>query len=254
MTVTGQQTYPYGFRGAFTYGDVSIEGEDGSNPGEPAHPIEPPEPGEPPIGGGNIFSRLFKSSSYIKFFFVGMVSYNKDKFWAQLDGYEGTVGSSVNFKFNDQEVVRATYRVGVLRFLLGYSLYERENGSHSRRFTFYGYTGARLHYADIFSDLNRVGNSLDLSSFWGEPVLGIQNRLRFKNWLFLLQGDVGGFYSGQNYSYMIQFIGYYRISNLLSLKMGWSDWDINHKREFRNETLILNVHLSGSTTGLTFHF
>ena len=157
----------------------------------------------------------------------------KDKFWAQLDGFEGTVGSSLNFKFNNREVVRATYRTGLLRFLVGYSLYERENRSHSRRFALYGYGGMRLHYLDIFSDLNRVDNSLDLGSFWGEPVFGIQNRLIFKNWLFILQGDVGGFYSGRNYSYMIQFLSCYRISNLLSLKMGWSDWDINHKKEIR---------------------
>jgi len=243
-----------GFRGAFTYGDVSLEGEDGSNPGEPANPIEPPEPGEPPIGGGNIFTRLFRSSTYLKFFFVGMASYNKDKFWAQLDGYEGTVGSSVYFKFNNREVVRVTYRAALLRLLVGYSLYERENGSQSRRFSVYGYTGARLHYADLFSDLNRLTDRLDISLFWGEPILGMQNRLTFKNWFFILQGDVGGFYLGQKYSYMIQFIGYYRISNLLSLKFGWADWDVNRKGEVRNENFILNVHLSGPTTGLSFHF
>ena len=185
---------------------------------------------------------------------MGQVNYHRNKFWAQLEAFEGTVGSSVNFKFNNREVVRATYRMGLLRLLLGYSLYERENRLHSRRFTLYGYGGMRLHYLDIFSDLNRVDNSLDLGSFWGEPVFGIQNRLILKNWLFILQGDVGGFYSGRNYSYMIQFLSYYRISNLLSLKVGWLDWDINHKREIRGEVLILKVHLSGPTAGLSFHF
>ncbi|UCF62932.1 MAG: hypothetical protein JSW33_10145 [bacterium] len=243
-----------GFRGVFTYGDIRVEGEDGSNPGEPANPIEPPEPGEPPIGGGNILSRLFRSSSYLKFFFMGMVSYNSHKFWAQLDGYEGTVGNSVYFKFNNSEVVRLTYRAALMRFLAGYSLYERENRSQSRRYNFYGYIGARLHYADLYSDLNRLIDRLDLSLYWGEPILGLQNRLTLEKWFFILQADVGSFYRGRNYSFMIQFIGYYRISNLISLKFGWTDWDVNHKREIRNETLILNVHLSGPTSGLTFHF
>ena len=243
-----------GFRGSYSYGDVSIEAEDGSYPGEPTNPIEPPEPGEPPIGGGNILSRLFNSSSYLKFFFMGMVSYNNNKYWVQLDGYEGNVGSSVNFVFNNKEVVRASYQAVLMRLLIGYSFYEKENRSHSRRFTIFGYTGARLHYADIYSDLNRLSNGLDLSFYWGEPVFGIKNRLAFKNWLFKLQGDIGGFYTGKNYSYMIQFICYYRISDLLSFKLGWADWDINHKRTFKDETLILNVHLSGPTTGFTFHF
>jgi len=187
-------------------------------------------------------------------FFMGMVSYNSDNFWAQLDGYEGTVGNSVYFKYNDREVVRLTYRAALLRLLAGYSLYEKENRSKSRRYNLYGYMGARLHYADLFSDLNQLKDRLDLNLYWGEPILGLQNRLTLKSWLFILQGDIGSFYGGSNYSFMIQFIGYYRISNLLSIKFGWADWDVNHKRETRNESFRLNVHLSGPTSGLTFHF
>jgi hypothetical protein len=185
---------------------------------------------------------------------MGLVSYNRDKFWAQLDGYQGTVGSSVYFKFNDREVVRLTYRAAFLRFLAGYFLYERENEARTWRYNLYGYTGARLHYADLFSDLNRATDRLDLSIYWGEPILGLQNRLTLKKWQFVLQVDIGSFYRGQNYSLMIQFTGYYRISNLLSLKFGWADWDVNYKREVQGETLILNVHLSGPTIGLSFHF
>ena len=52
-----------GFRGNYAYGDVSLEGEDGTDPGVPANPIEPPPPGEPPVGGGNILSRLLNPYS-----------------------------------------------------------------------------------------------------------------------------------------------------------------------------------------------
>ena len=120
-----------GFRGNFTYGDVSLEGEDGVDPGEPGHPIEPPDPGEPP-GGGNIISRLFTSSRYLKFFFMGGASYTRNKFFTEID-------------------------------------------------MFSGYAGARVHYIDIFYDLNRTERRLDLDFFWTEPLLGLQNRVALKN-------------------------------------------------------------------------
>lgn len=63
-----------GFRGEFAYGDVTVEAEDGQFPGEPENPIEPPPTGEPPWGNGNIFSRLFTSSAYLKFFFMSRIT------------------------------------------------------------------------------------------------------------------------------------------------------------------------------------
>jgi hypothetical protein len=107
-----------GFRGTFAYGDVSLEGEDRINPGEPTHPIEPPDPGEPPDGGGNILSRLFTSTTYLKFFYMGKVRYTRNKFTSQISTHGGSVGSSVNFKFNNKEVVQATYRTAFTRLFI----------------------------------------------------------------------------------------------------------------------------------------
>jgi len=53
---------------------------------------------------------------------------------------------------------------------------------------------------------------------------------------------------------MINFYCQYRISNLLSAKLGWSDWDVKYKGDVRDEELSLNVHLSGPNMGLAFHF
>lgn len=238
-----------GFRGDFAYGDISLRGEDGVNPGEPEQPIEPPFP-----GGGNIISRLFNSSEYLKFFFVCRVSYKRNKFIAQLDGFTGSVGQSVNFNLNNREVVRGSYSVFLTRLFVGYRFYEYKSPSMNSRFTIIGYGGLKIHWVKIFSDLNRIENKLDLDFVWAHPIIGVQGNYALNDWLFVLQGDLGGYLSATNYSYMIQFFIYYRISNLLSLRTGWTDWDINHKRTILREELVINVHLSGPNFGLSFYF
>jgi len=243
-----------GFRGGFAYGDVSLEGEDGIDPGTPTHPIEPPSPGEPPVGGGNILSRLFNSSKYLKFFFVGQISYKQDKFLGQIDAVSGTIGQSVEFVLNKKEVATGSYATIISRLIIGYLLYEVENKPQTNRFRLYGYTGMRMHYFELFSNLNRTSRNLDVNNFLGEAVLGIQSIFALKDWLFLLKADIGSFYTGNNSSYMINFYCQYRISNLLSAKLGWSDWDVKYKGDVRDEELSLNVHLSGPNMGLAFHF
>lgn len=241
-----------GYRGNYTYGDVTLEGEDGVELGEPTNPIEPP--GEAPDEGGNIFSRLFTSSTYLKFFFMGKVQYIKDKFIAQIDGFRGSIGSSIDFKLNNSEVATAKYSANLARLFLGYSFYELENKSETIRWTIYGYTGMRVHHVELFSTLNRTTDELDIDVVWSEGIFGVGNRIALKDWLFILQGDMGGFYTNRNYSYMISLYCYYRLSDLLSIKVGWTDWEIQHKRELRGEKFSLNVHLSGPNMGITFHF
>jgi hypothetical protein len=243
-----------GFRGDFAYGDVSIEGEDGIDPGTPTHPIEPPPSGEPPVGGGNILSRLFNSSKYLKFFFVSRITYRKDKFYGQIDAFSGTIGQSLDFVLNNKEVATASYATFLTRLVLGYSLYELGNRSQTNRLKLYGYAGMRLHYFELFSDLNSTTRSMDINKFWGEAILGILSRFALNDWMFLFQADIGSFYTGNNSSYMINIFCHYRISNLLSLKIGWTDWDVSYQGEILREKLSLNVHLSGPNTGLTFHF
>jgi len=93
-----------GFGGSFAYGDVNIEGEDGV---EIENPIEPPPPGE---GIGGIFKRLFTQNWYLKFFFLTRVAYEKEKFLTQIDAIFGAVGNSVEFNYNNKEVVQANFR------------------------------------------------------------------------------------------------------------------------------------------------
>jgi len=182
-----------GFRGDFAYGDVSLEGEDGEEIGIPGNPIEPPPPGEPPDEGGGILSRLFNSSKFLKFFYMGKISYFNDKFLGQFDIFTGTLGSSIDFKLNNKEVAEASYASILTRLLLGYSFYELENKSQTNRLKIYGYAGMRVHYFEIFSNLNLTTRSLEINKFWGEAILGIQTTFVMKDWLFWLQADVGSF-------------------------------------------------------------
>jgi len=116
-----------------------------------------------------------------------------------------------------------------------------------------GYTGVRLHYIELTSDLNRTTRKLNVNNFWGEILIGLKNRLVLDDWLFTLQADVGGFNKDSNYSYMIEASCSYRISNLLSIKLGWTDWDVKYRGDVKDEELTLNVHLSGPNLGLAFH-
>jgi len=69
-----------GFAGAFSYGDVDLEGGDGEDPGDPG------DPGKPPPGGGigDIISRLFSSEYYVRYFYMGKISFEKNDFLLNL--------------------------------------------------------------------------------------------------------------------------------------------------------------------------
>lgn len=233
-----------GFRGDFAYGDISLEGEDGTDPSDPT---------DPPSGGGNIFSRLFNSSSFLKFFFMGRVAYSSDKFIIELDSFSGRVGNRVEFILNNREVTTADFFSSLTRLFAGYLFYEFENRSNSLRLTVYGYIGLRAHYIELTSNLNRTTRNLEVDKLWVEALIGIKSHLTMNDWLFKLQGDIGGFDYANSFSYMLQASCAYRISNLLSINLGWTDWDINYRGDVEDEELTLNVHLSGPNMGLTFH-
>jgi len=234
-----------GFRGNFAYGEIDLEGEDGTEPGDP----------EDPPGEGNIWSRLFTSTSYLKFFFVARATYMKGRFVAQFDTFGGGVGNSVTFNFNQKEWVSASLTVVLSRLFAGYSFYRVESKSKKLQFNIYGYAGIRLHFITLTSNLGNYIERLDVSPVITEPILGIRLQMALKNWLFILQSDIGGFYiNAANLTSMSQLIANYRLSNLLSLKLGWMDWDINHNSVYLGDELKVKIHLSGPSAGLVFHF
>jgi len=52
---------------------------------------------------------------------------------------------------------------------------------------------------------------------------------------------------------MINANVFYRTSNLVALKFGWTEWKISHHGDFRGERLFVKVHLAGPNIGIIFY-
>jgi len=239
-----------GFRGAFSYGDISMEGEDGVLPIIPDDPSQLPEE----IDKGNIFSRLFSNNSSIRFFFVSRVAYQSKRFLVQADGIGGSIGSSVKFRYNNRELVESSINVSLARVYVGYKILEKVNKSEKLRLQLYGYAGTRLYFFRIKSSLANTGYSIDVRPVWADPLFGLQLQVDLKNWQFIIGSDLGGFNINNRISYSNQVIVYYRISRLISVRAGWLDMDIKHRNTVLNKELRWQTHLSGPSLGIGFHF
>ncbi len=236
-----------GFRGDFAYDEIDIEGEDGSDPGDP---------GDDDKGDiiSRVISKLFDSKVYLEFFFLTRAKYENKRFLVQLDGFSGRVGESIKFNYNNKELVQATFQTINVRVFAGYLFYQYKSPNAKFLYKLFGYAGARVHFQKISSDLNGAINKLDINPVWAEPIIGIKNKFMFKRWIFILQGDVGGFLVRTKYSNMIQALVYCRTGRITSLKLGWNHLDLNHRGNFRGENLKIDITLSGPILGLAFHF
>lgn len=235
-----------GFRGEFAYGDVDLEGEDGWLP-TPENPIEKP-------GFGGVFKRLFKSGWDLNYFFVTSVAYNNKKFYSELDLFSGTVGLSLKFRLNNKELVNAAIHSDLFRINAGYQLFEHPVLKDKAKYELFAYTGVRVQSFTLTSELDGIGKTLSVDPLWIEPVLGLRNELSFDYWKFVIQADIGSFGVDDKFSYMLNVNTFYRISNLLSLKLGWNAWYVNYNDRFKDESLKLKVHLAGPVGALVFNF
>lgn len=236
-----------GFSGNFAYGDIEVEGEDGQ---EIENPIEPP----PRPGFGDIFSRIFSTNWYLKFFFLTKLAYEKNRLLFQLDGLTGSVGESTEFNYNQKEVVQVNFRTTNVRLFGGYKIVDVNGKKGKFRYELFGYLGVRAHFHKINSDLDGVINKLDINPVWIEPILGLQNQFTWKRWFFVLQGDYGGSFIDSKHSFQITTYVYYRSGKIISLKFGWSHLDLNHIGVFKSEDYKVNATLSGPNAGIAFHF
>lgn len=235
-----------GFRGEFAYGDVSLEGEDVTTP-VPEHPIEPPHPWDN-------FKRLFHSDFFLNFVFMSRVSYTGNKFYAQIDGFSGSVGRSTTFRTNNEELVKAKFSTNLYRFYGGYEIVDKWSESGKVNYKLYPYVGIRLNDVNVITDVFEKESIIKLKPFWVEPILGIKNDLNLKRWQFVLNGDMGFFGPNKRLSYMINCTSDFRISNLVSVKAGWTQWYVKLDKNYLGEPLKLKMNLSGPATAVTFHF
>jgi len=235
-----------GFRGEFAYGDVKLEGEDG-NDLTPENPIEKP-------GFGDAFKRLFKSGWDLNYFFVTSVTYTNKNFYTEFEMFSGTVGANLKFRYDNKELVSVNVHSDLVKISAGYQLYEHSLFKNRARYNLFGYGGIRFQNYKLTSDLDKIGITIKIDPLWIEPVLGVRNELSFDYWKFVLQADMGSFGIHDKFSYILNLNMFYRISNLLSFKMGWKAWDVIYNDRFKDESLKLKVHLEGPVGALVFNF
>lgn len=236
-----------GFAGSFAYGDVSIEGEDG---------VDPQQPIEPPPGGiiGEILSRLFTEEWYLKFFYLNKTAFEKNRFLAQFDAITGSVGESVKFKYNETQIVQASFRTTNFRLFGGYKFINADSRNKKFRYELFGYFGVRAHFQKIYSDLDGLVSKLDIHPIWFEPIIGLQNQLTWKRWYVVFQGDYGGYFVESKNSVQISGFVYFRTGKLTSLKLGWNHLHLNHSGNFLKQDYRINATFSGPTAGLALNF
>ena len=239
-----------GFAGNFVYGDVELEGEDGEDPGDPG------DPGNPPPGGGigDIISRLFSSEFYVRYFYMGKISFENTRFLTELDAFGGEVGGAIKFKLNDKDIVKASFRMINTRFIAGYKIVNADGKRKKFRYGLVAYIGVRASFTRIYSELTGVSNTLEIKPATYMPIVGLQNQFIWRRWKIIAQGDFGALTNPDKYSIHISNFVYYRTGRLISLKFGWNHLFFNTRGAFLKEDYKIKVTLSGPATGLVFHF
>ena len=235
-----------GFGGDFTYGDISIEGEDGI-----MNPIEPTPPGP---GIGDILSRLFSTNWYLKFFYLTKVAYEQDRVIAQFDLIAGAVGNSVVFNYNNKELVKASFLSVNIRLYGAYEFVEAWGSNNNFKYEAFAYAGIRTHFQRLRIELAQGTRMLEISPVFVEPIIGLENHFTWKRWLVIVQGDYGSIYSKSKKSLQLSALAYYRTGRITSLKIGWNHLYLNQKNKFLQEDYTVKVTLSGPVVALAFHF
>ncbi len=235
-----------GFRGEYSYGEVELEGEDGVVP-IPEQPIENPKLWDS-------FRRLFNSDGHLNYVFIYAVKFETKRFFVASDGFSGSVGNDVMFRYNNSKLVNAKFQTTMFRAVAGYNLYSTPVFNEKGIYNFYGYGGIRFHYIKVFSSLNNIGDGVKIDPLWAEPIFGINNELLLKRWRFVLRADMGDFKLDSKLSYMVNIHSYYKISNILSFKLGWNIWHIKHFDTYLNDDLRLKIHMAGPSAAIAFNF
>lgn len=235
-----------GFAGSFAHGDVEIEGEDGM---DPVNPIEPPDW---PLDG--IFSRLFSTNWFLRFFYLTKFSYESDRFLVQMDAVTGAVGGTLEFRYTGNQIVLAKFSSTNFRLFGGYKIVNTTSCDNSFQYEFIGYLGTRVFLQSVSSDLGSDGNTLSFRANRLEPVLGIQNQFTWKRWLFIVQGDYGRMFAAHKKSVQVSGYVYYRHGKLISFKAGWNHLYLDHSGIFLKQDYSLKATFSGPSTGVVFHF
>lgn len=98
-----------------------------------------------------------------------------------------------------------------------------------------------------------AGTLAEADGSFVDPIVGLRFRrnLSEKFWVSL-RGDAGGFGVGSDFSWFLNGVGGYRVSQLISLDFGYRVWDFDVESD--SDLKRLDAALAGVAFGLTFHF
>lgn len=230
-----------GFRGEFSQGEVLVDSY---------NEVETPDDER----DRNILKWLFPTRNRLEFYFIGRIKFQKGRFFSQFDAFSGKFGVSVDFRLTNREIIDASISTSIPKLIAGFKLYEHENNKHSARISVISYIGVRYFLIKVSSKHNNIINQININPVWADAVVGIKIPWQFHRWQFVLQSDYGGFGFDNNQSWHTNFNSSFRISKLIAVKLGWTDLDIKHSGELDGEEIDINIHLSGPSMGISFHF
>lgn len=236
-----------GYNFDYNYGADDSDEDDGSDPEIPTQPIEKPEVGD-------VFSRLFSSNNYLKYFWGLKVVYKKDRLLAQVDVKAGVMGNDVKYNLKNIKIVDADLSMSFTRVFLGYAIIDNMSKSQNSRFSLYGCLGLYFSRIELASPIGGSMVDLGIDYDWTPVILGIQGQFALSDWLFVLHGDFGLPLWNSSYSLAFEGFCHYRLSKIFSIKLGWIDRYLFQDIEVFNENFVADIHLSGPVMGVLFHF
>lgn len=164
------------------------------------------------------------------------------------------MGGSVKFNYNHREIAKARFTSINFRIFAEYKLAEFISQNQKFKYELFAYGGARFYLQSLYSNLNGTQKSLRVKPIWGDPIVGFQNQLTLKRWLFVLQADFGSLFIEGMQSSQLSAFAYFRAGRIISVKAGWNHFDIKQAGIIDRKDYSANVTLSGPSIGIAFHF
>ena len=226
-----------GFRGRFSIGDITIEGE-GQNE--------------------NLLSQFFNSDLGVDYYFVGKVGVTKNKWQVQIDAFGGQLKDAIEFTYSQNQLVDVEVFTVMPRILVSYQILEkdfkRKQALLTKHIEFWIYGGCRYFYLNIKSELNAAIPALNIIEDWFDPIIGFTVPLTIRRLTLVFQNDIGGFGLGSDLTYWYQLYGTFQVGKYISIGAGWAHLNINYSEERRNDSFSYKVVLRGPMVGVMFTF
>jgi hypothetical protein len=223
-----------GFKGNFSYGDISIVGDGNS---------------------GDYFSKLFDSKLGIDFYFVGKMGYNFDKWSIQTDVFGGQIRDAIDFSYNTTNIVDVEIFMIMPRLYASYKLYETNiMKKENILLACWIYGGIKYYHLNINADFAIDILDFEVIKWWIDPIIGYTIKMEISKWAFVFQNDYGGFGIGSDFSWWLQLHARYDIRKHLSVKAGWVTQEIKYSEDKIFDKFKYDVRLNGPMVGIAIRF